>query len=422
MTEVFNNAPTDLLERAVSSGNMQRAWKQVRRNKGSAGVDGMSIEAAGPWLRKHWQSVKADVLSGRYVPQAVRRVDIPKPDGSRRMLGVPTVLDRLLQQAIAQVLQPVFDPTFSDSSYGFRPGRSAHQAVKAAKGYIAGGRDWVVDLDLSKFFDRVNHDILMSRLARKVQDKRVLKLIRSWLESGMMCSGVVTSRKEGTPQGGPLSPLLANILLDELDKRLERAGHSFCRYADDCNVYVRSRRAGERVMRWMRRFLEGELKLKVNDTKSAVARPEDRKFLGFTFYRGKRKVKVQAAKASWHRFKQRVRQLTARRQGISLETMIDKLNRYLQGWIGYYRISETPQEMCQADAWIRRRLRCFLLRQWKRPKTRAAKLHQLGGRDTWQIISSKGLWRLSCTKATNSGLKNSFFREKGLVSLGDAYA
>ena len=382
----------------------------------------MTIEAAAPWLREHWQSVKADVLSERYVPQAVRRVDIPKPDGSKRMLGVPTVLDRLLQQAIAQVLQPVFDPTFSESSYGFRPGRSAHQAVKVAKGYIADGRDWVVDLDLSEFFDRVNHDILMSRLAKKVQDKRVLKLIRSWLESGMMSSGVVTSRKEGTPQGGPLSPLLANILLDGLDKRLESAGHRFCRYADDCNVYVRSRRAGERVMGWMRRFLEEELKLKVNDTKSAVAHPEDRKFLGFTFYRGKRKVKVQAAKASWHRFKQRVRQLTARRQGISLESMISKLNRYLQGWIGYYRLSETPQEMRQADAWIRRRLRCFLLRQWKRPKTRAAKLHQLGGRDTWQIISSKGLWRLSRTKATNSGLKNAFFREKGLVSLGDAYA
>jgi len=338
------------------------------------------------------------------------------------MLGIPTVIDRLLQQAVAQVLQPVFDPTFSDSSYGFRPGRSAHQAVKAAKGYIFSGRTWVVDLDLSKFFDRVNHDILMSRIARKVQDRRVLKLIRNWLENGMMSAGVVTSRKEGTPQGSPLSPLLANILLDELDKRLERAGHSFCRYADDCNVYVRSQRAGERVMRWMRRFLEGELKLKVNDTKSAVARPEDRKFLGFTFYRGKRKVKVQAAKASWHRFKQRVRQLTARRQGISLEKVIGRLNRYLQGWIGYYRLSETPQEMRQADAWIRRRLRCFLLRQWKRPKSRAAKLHQLGGRNSWQIISSKGLWRLSRTKATNSGLKNSFFQEKGLVSLGDAYA
>lgn len=410
-----------MLETALSSANMQRAWQQVRRNKGSAGVDGMTIEAAAPWLKEHWQSVKADVLSGRYAPQPVRRVDIPKPDGSKRMLGVPTVLDRLLQQAIAQVLQPVFDPAFSESSYGFRPGRSAHQAVKAAKGYISEGRHWVVDLDLSKFFDRVNHDILMSRLARKVQDKRLLKLIRSWLESGMMVSGVVTSRKEGTPQGGPLSPLLANILLDELDKRLESAGHKFCRYADDCNVYVRSKRAGERVMGWMRRYLERTLKLKVNDAKSAVARPEERKFLGFTFYRGKRKVKVQASKASWHRFKQRIRQLTARRQGISLDAMIAKLNRYLQGWIGYYGLSETPREMRQADAWIRRRLRCFLLRQWKRPKTRAAKLHQLGARDSWQIISSKGLWRLSHTKATNSGLKNSFFKEKGLVSLGDAY-
>jgi len=422
MTEPFNNAPTEMLEQALSSANMQRAWKQVRRNKGSAGVDGLTIEAAAPWLREHWQSVKADIMAGRYAPQPVKRVDIPKPDGSKRMLGIPTVIDRLLQQAVAQVLQPVFDPTFSESSYGFRPGRSAHQATKAAKGYISSGCTWVVDLDLSKFFDRVNHDILMSRVARKVQDKRVLQLIRSWLENGMMSAGVVTSRKEGTPQGSPLSPLLANILLDELDKRLERAGHSFCRYADDCNVYVRSQRAGERVMRWMRCFLEGGLKLKVNDTKSAVARPEERKFLGFTFYRGKRKVKVQASKASWHRFKQRIRQLTARRRGISLEAMIGRLNRYLQGWIGYYRLSETPQEMRQADAWIRRRLRCFLLRQWKRPKSRAAKLHQLGGRDSWQIISSKGLWRLSRTKATNSGLKNSFFREKGLVSLGDAYA
>ena len=381
-----------MLEQVLSSANMQRAWKQVRRNKGGAGVDGMTIEAAAPWLREHWQSVKADVLSGRYAPQPVRHVDIPKPDGSKRMLGIPTVIDRLLQQSVAQVLQPVFDPTFSESSYGFRPGRSAHQAIKAAKGYISSGRTWVVDLDLSKFFDRVNHDILMSRVARKVQDKRVLKLIRIWLENGMMSAGVVTSRKEGTPQGSPLSPLLANILLDELDKRLEKAGHSFCRYADDCNVYVRSQRAGERVMHWMRRFLEGGLKLKVNDTKSAVARPEERKFLGFTFYRGKRKVKVQASKASWHRFKQRVRQLTARRRGISLEAMIGRLNRYLQGWIGYYRLSETLQEMRQADAWIRRRLRCFLLRQWKRPKSRAAKLHQLGGHDSWQIISSKGLW------------------------------
>jgi len=422
MTEPFNNDLEATLEAVLSSENMRCAWKQVKRNKGSAGVDGMTIGAAAPWLQEHWLSVKADVVSGRYVPQPVRRVDIPKPAGSMRMLGVPTVLDRLLQQAVAQVLTPVFDPTFSESSYGFRPGRSAHQAVKAAKGYISEGRSWVVDLDLSKFFDRVNHDILMSRLAKKVHDKRLLKLIRNWLESGMMCEGVVHDRTEGTPQGGPLSPLLANIMLDELDKRLESAGHSFCRYADDCNVYVRSKRAGERVMGWMRRYLEGTLKLKVNEAKSAVARPEDRKFLGFSFYRGKRKVKVQVAAASWHRFKQRIRQLTARRQGCSLESMIGRLNRYLQGWCGYYRLAETPQEMRQADAWIRRRLRCFLLKQWKRPKTRASKLHQLSAYDFWSIISSKGLWRLSQTKATNSGLKNSFFRDKGLVSLGDAYA
>ena len=419
----FSNEKTEAtLERVLASENMQRAWKQVRRNKGAAGVDGLTISSAHPWLHQHWESVKSDVLSGRYVPQPVKRVDIPKPDGSLRMLGVPTVVDRLLQQAVAQALTPVFDPFFSESSFGFRPRRSAHQAIQAAKKYISSGLSWVVDLDLSKFFDRVNHDILMSLVARKVQDKRLLKLIRSWLECGMMSEGVVHDRTEGTPQGGPLSPLLANIILDELDKRLEEAGHSFCRYADDCNVYLRSEQAGKRVMLWMRNFLESKLKLKVNEAKSAVSRPEARKFLGFSFYRGKRKVKVRVAETSWQRFKQRVRILTARRQGCSLEDMIARLNRYLQGWRGYYRISEIPPEMHKADSWIRRRLRCFLLRQWKRPKTRASKLHQLGGRESWTIISSKGLWRLSQTKATNSGLKNAFFKEKGLVSLGDAYA
>ena len=337
------------------------------------------------------------------------------------MLGVPTVLDRLLQQAMAQLLTPVFDPTFSESSYGFRPKRSAHQAVRAAREYISQGRNWVVDLDLSKFFDRVNHDILMSKIVRRVHDKRLLKLISSWLTAGIMSNGIKQARTEGTPQGGPLSPLLANILLDGMDKRLEEAGHNFCRYADDCNVYVQSERAGQRVMTWMREYLEDSLKLKVNETKSAVDRPEKRSFLGFTFERGKRKVKTRIAKKSWERFQGRVRTTTKRGQGCSLESVIQRLNRYLQGWKGYYRLAETRSTMQQIDAWIRRRLRCFILKQWKRPKTRANELRKLGGKESWSIISSKGLWRLSKSRATHSGLNNKFFKERGLYTLSEAW-
>jgi len=338
------------------------------------------------------------------------------------MLGVPTVLDRLLQQAMSQLLTPVFDPTFSASSYGFRPGRSAHQAMRSAREYISQGNTWVVDLDLSKFFDRVNHDILMSKIARRVHDKRLLRLIRSWLMAGMMSNGIKQRRIEGTPQGGPLSPLLANILLDGMDKRLEEAGHRFCRYADDCNVYVQSKPAGERVMKWMRSYLEERLKLKVNEAKSAVERPENRTFLGFTFERGKRKVKAKIAEKSWKRFQGRVRATTRRGQGCSLESVIERLNRYLQGWSGYYRLAETRSTMQQIDAWIRRRLRCLILRQWKRPKTRANELRKLGGKESWSIISSKGLWRLSKSRAVHSGLNNQFFKEKGLYALSEAWS
>ena len=410
------------LEEMLSTDNMKRAWKQVKRNKGAAGVDGLSIDAAIPYLREHWEAIKASVLAGEYTPQPVRRVDIPKPGGGERMLGVPTVLDRLLQQAMAQLLTPVFDPTFSPSSYGFRPGRSAHQAVRAAREHISRGYDWVVDLDLSKFFDRINHDILMGKLAQRVHDRRLLKLIRSWLTCGMLVDGVKQRRHEGTPQGGPLSPLLANILLDGLDKRLEAAGHHFCRYCDDCNIYVRSKRAGERVMNWMRQYLEGELKLKVNDAKSAVARPEQRSFLGFTFERGKRKVKVKIAGESWDRFQGRVRRTTARGQGCSLEGMIDRLNRYLRGWSGYFRLAETRSMMQQVDAWIRELLRCFILKQWKRPKARANALRKLGGKESWGVISSKGLWRLSKSKAVHSGLNNAYFRDRGLYELSTAWS
>jgi len=304
------------LEQMLSADNMKRAWKQVKRNKGAAGVDGMTIEQAKPYLQQHWEEIKERLLAEQYHPQPVRRVDIPKPGGGERMLGVPTVLDRLLQQAMSQLLTPVFDPTFSASSYGFRPGRSAHQAMRSAREYISQGNTWVVDLDLSKFFDRVNHDILMSKIARRVHDKRLLRLIRSWLMAGMMSNGIKQRRIEGTPQGGPLSPLLANILLDEMDKGLEEAGHRFCRYADDCNVYVQSKPAGERVMKWMRSYLEERLKLKVNEAKSAVDRPENRTFLGFTFERGKRKVKAKIAEKSWKRFQGRVRATPPKRAGL----------------------------------------------------------------------------------------------------------
>jgi RNA-directed DNA polymerase len=409
------------LEQMLSSENMKRAWRQVKRNNGAAGVDGMTIEQAVPYLQQHWERVKSNVLEGQYKPQPVRRVDIPKPEGGSRMLGVPSVIDRLLQQAMAQLLSPVFDPTFSESSYGFRPGRSAHQAVHAARDYISQGKTWVVDLDLNKFFDRVNHDILMSKIARRVHDKRILRLIRSWLTAGIMSNGVKHERLEGTPQGGPLSPLLANILLDGLDKKLEAAGHTFCRYADDTNVYVRSERAGQRVLSWMRKYLEGQLKLKVNEAKSSVDRPENRKFLGFTFERGKRKVKLKIAKKSWDRFRGKVRKTTARGQGVSLGTVIQRLNRYLQGWSGYYRLAETRSKMQEFDAWIRRRLRCFILRQWKRPKTRANELRKLGGKESWGIISSKGLWRLSKSKAVHSGLNKQFFLNHKLLSLSEVW-
>jgi len=410
------------LEQMLSPENMKRAWKQVKRNKGAAGVDGLTVEAAVPYLQQHWEEIKQSLLAEQYRPHPVRRVDIPKPGGGERMLGVPTVLDRLLQQAMAQLLTPVFDPTFSESSYGFRPGRSAHQAMRAARDYISRGNTWVVDLDLSKFFDRVNHDILMSKIARRVHDKRLLKLIRSWLMAGMMSNGVKQQRLEGTPQGGPLSPLLANILLDGVDKKLEEAGHPFCRYADDCNVYVQSERAGQRVMTWMRKYLEDTLKLKVNEAKSAVDRPENRTFLGFTFERGKRKVKAKIAQKSWKRFQGRVRATTRRGQGCSLENVIQRLNRYLQGWSGYYRVAETRSSMQRMEAWIRRRLRCFILKQWKRPKTRANELRKLGAKKPWSIISSKGLWRLSKSKAVHSGLNNQFFKERGLYALSEAWS
>jgi RNA-directed DNA polymerase len=367
-----------LMEQVVEASNAQTALKKVVRNKGGPGIDGMRVEDLTAYLRVNWRRIRSELLTGTYQPQPVKRQEIPKSGGGVRVLGIPTALDRFVQQAILQVLQPRFDPTFSKHSYGFRPGRSAHGAIYAAQRYIQEGRHWVVDLDLEKFFDRVNHDVLMSRMAKRVEDKRLLKLVRAYLNAGIMVNGVVIERPEGTPQGGPLSPLLANVLLDEVDKELEKRGHAFCRYADDCNVYVHSERAGQRVMAHMRKLLT-RLRLKVNESKSAVARPWDRKFLGFSF-RLDRNGKVQrcVAPQSLDKMKERVREITARNGGKSITAVIGQLRLYLVGWRGYFHLTEVAGQLRGLDAWIRRRLRILQLKQWKRGTTVFQKLRALG--------------------------------------------
>ena len=367
-----------LMEEVVEASNARRALKRVLQNKGGPGIDGMRVEDLTAYLRANWQRIRSELLAGSYQPQPVKRQEIPKSGGGVRVLGIPTALDRFIQQAILQVLQPRFDPTFSKHSYGFRPGKSAHDAIRAAQRYIQEGRQWVVDLDLEKFFDRVNHDVLMSRLAKRIEDKRLLKLVRAYLNAGIMVNGVVIERPEGTPQGGPLSPLLANVLLDEVDKELEKRGHAFCRYADDCNVYVHSERAGQRVMAHMRKLLT-RLRLKVNDGKSAVARPWDRKFLGFSFQITKSgKVKRCVAPQSLERMKERVRDITARNGGRSIKAVVTQLRRYLLGWRGYFQLTEFAGQLRGLDKWIRRRLRILRLKQWKRGRTVFRKLCALG--------------------------------------------
>jgi len=410
-----------LMEEICERENLKEALRRVKSNQGSPGIDGMTVTELPDYLRQYWPMIREQLLNGTYEPKPVRRVEIPKPDGGMRMLGIQTVLDRFVQQAVMQVLQRRWDRTFSDHSYGFRPGRSAHQAVARAQQYIAEGYSWVVDLDLEKFFDRVNHDKLMGQVAKRVEDKRLLKLIRAFLNAGVMENGLVSPSVEGTPQGGPLSPLLSNLVLDELDRELERRGHRFVRYADDNNIYVRSERAGHRVMESISRFITQKLKLKVNEAKSAVARPQERKFLGFSFTNGPEVKRVIAPKAL-ERFKGRIREITRRAKSVSIETTIAELAPYMLCWRGYFGFCETPVVLQFLTRWVRMRLRAALWRQWKTPRRRKAALIALGvgpqlARNT--AGSGHGPWYLARSKALSVGLSNAYFKSLGLPTLID---
>ena len=412
-------SPECLMEEVCQRDNLVRALKRVKGNKGSPGIDGMRVEELADYLKEHWPRIREQLLQGAYQPQPVKRVRIPKPGGGERLLGIPTVLDRFVQQAVLEVLQSSWDRTFSEHSYGFRPGRSAHQAVAQAQRHIAQGYGYVVDIDLEKFFDRVNHDILMGLAARRVKDRRVLKLLRAFLNAGVLENGLVSPAAEGTPQGGPLSPLLSNLMLDVLDRELERRGHRFGRYADDCNIYVRSVRAGERVMASVSRFLEKRLKLKVNQGKSAVARPGERKFLGFSFTAGS-KPKRRIAPQALARFKLRVRELTRTGRHLTPAYLVNRLRLFLIGWRGYFGFCETPSLLWKLDSWLRRRLKMKFWRQWQRGRSRFAALRRLGvGRAlaAQTAGSAHGPWRLSRSPALSFALPNTYFILLGLPRL-----
>lgn len=418
-TEQGGALATGLMEAVVAADNVRQALRRVRANKGSPGVDGMTVGELAGHLKTAWPLLRAVLLAGDYKPQPVKRVGIPKPDGGVRELGIPTVVDRLIQQAMLQVLTPIYDPGFSRSSFGFRPGKSAHQALAQARGYVADGRGWVVDLDLERFFDRVNHDVLMGRLAKRIGDRRLLRLVRRYLEAGVLLNGVVMAREEGTPQGGPLSPLLANILLDEWDKELERRGHRFCRYADDCTIYVQSERAGERILVSMRRWLRRVLRLRVNEGKSAVGRPNARPFLGYRIIGGAT-ARLSIAPASLARAKATIRRLTRRNRGVSLERVLAELGTFTDGWVGYYWAARTPSVFAELDGWIRRRLRCYQWKQWKTAHRRARELRKAGvGRFlAWgTAYDGPGLWRAAGSPALTQALRNVTLARRGYRSL-----
>jgi group II intron reverse transcriptase/maturase len=407
------------MEQVVERSNLKAALQRVRQNKGSAGADGMTVDQLVPYLIEHWQKVREQLLKGTYQPRPVKRHEIRKRDGGTRMLGIPCVLDRMIQQAILQVLQPIFDPTFSQHSYGFRPGRSAHDAVRAAKRYVGQGRQWVVDVDLEKFFDRVNHDVLMGKLEKRIGDRRLLMLIRRYLKAGMMADGVVTERREGTPQGGPLSPLLANVLLDEVDRELEKRGHAFARYADDCNIYVKSRRAGERVMQALRR-LYARLRLRINEAKSAVERPWKRKFLGFSFVNNRAETKLRVASQALSEMKDRVRQITGRSRGRSMRQVVDELGGFLRGWKNYFKLADTPTTLNVLDEWIRHRIRALQLKQWKHPSNIFLELRARGVsvRNARGVAAHAGRWWVAGDfVGITRGLPNAAIERAGIPRL-----
>jgi RNA-directed DNA polymerase len=414
-----------LLEKVLDRVNLNLAYKRVKKNGGSHGVDGMKVEELLPYLKQHGENIKQILLEGKYRPQPVRRVEISKPDGGIRLLGIPTVVDRMIQKAIAQVLSPIFEKEFSNYSYGFRPGRSAHQAIKQAEQYINEGYNVVVDLDLEKFFDRVNHDKLMYLLTKRISDKRVLKLIRAYLESGVMLGGLVSPTHDGTPQGGPLSPLLSNVMLHELDKELERRGHRFCRYADDCNIYVKSKKAGNRVMDSVSQFIEKRLKLKVNRAKSAVDYPTKRKFLGFSFYYVKGIARIRVHPKSHKRLKAKLKELTGRSIGISMNARVSKLNQTIQGWINYYILADMHSHCLMTDEWLRRRLRMCYWKQWKKIGARIVNLVRLGvsGSKAWEFANTrKGYWHIANSPILATSLTNDYFRKLGLAGLSEVYS
>jgi RNA-directed DNA polymerase len=414
----------DLIETMVSAKDAASALRKVEANKGAPGVDGMRVDELKPYLREHGPGLKKALLDGTYRPSSVRRVEIPKPDGGVRELGIPSVLDRFIQQMVLKVLEPLYDPTFSESSYGFRPGRGAKQALLAAREYVACGNEWVVDIDLEKFFDRVNHDVLMERLGRRVGDKRLLKLIRLYLQAGVLLNGVVVDRYEGTPQGGPLSPLLSNILLDDLDKELERRGHKFCRYADDCNIYVKTERAGQRVMESVTQYLEKKLRLRVNRSKSAVGKPGARKFLGLRIVGWGAEAKIGIAERSLARFKTEVRRITQRTRGVKLTTVLSDLKRFTDGWVGYFCAAQTPSVFERLDGWIRRRLRCYIWVQWKRPSTRMRQLRKRGVEYRWArnlSFHGYGPWKIAGTTPLGETFTNARLASLGYSSLHTRY-
>ncbi len=413
-----------MMKQLLSRENLLSALHRVEENKGSHGVDGMSVKTLRDHIKQNWQTIRESIENGTYKPNPVRRVEIPKPNGGTRLLGIPTVTDRFIQQAITQILTPLFDPGFSEHSYGFRPNRRGHDAVRKARQFLKDGYRIVVDIDLEKFFDRVNHDRLMARLAERITDKVLLKLIRKYLQSGVMVNGLVKPTEEGAPQGGPLSPLLSNIVLDELDKELEKRNLRFVRYADDCNIYVKTWKAGVRVKESVTQFIEKKLKLKVNQAKSAVDRPWKRKFLGFTFSWHKEEPKVKISKPSLQRVKARIREITSRKIPIPMEMRIRELNQYLTGWCGYYALVDTPNTFKQLDEWIRRRLRMCIWKQWKLPRTKVRKLISLGvSKDKayeWGNTRKK-YWRIACSPILHTTLNNQYWKSNGLKFLFDRY-